>query len=127
MAIGLGCGAVLEDAMRLHHSARSARMIRVFSSRLKWDSPANPLAALLAEKRRAGSCVLDLTESNPTDSGFDYPGDEILAALADVRSLRYDPSPRGLRSAREAVSEYYAQRGVAADPSRILLTASTSE
>ena len=102
-------------------------MIRVFSSRLKWDSPANPLAALLAEKRRAGARVLDLTESNPTHAGFEYPGDEILAALADGRSLRYDPAPRGLHSAREAVSQYYAQRGVAADPSRILLTASTSE
>lgn len=102
-------------------------MIRVFSSRLKWDSPANPLAALLAEKRRAGSRVLDLTESNPTRAGFEYPGDEILSAVADARSLRYDPSPRGLDSAREAVSAYYAERGVSADPSRILLTASTSE
>jgi alanine-synthesizing transaminase len=102
-------------------------MIRVFSSRLKWDSPANALSALLAEKRSAGSCVLDLTESNPTHAGFAYPGDEILAALADARSLRYDPAPRGLDSAREAVAEYYARRGVAADPSRILLAASTSE
>ena len=102
-------------------------MIRVFSSRLKWDSPANPLAVLLAEKRRAGASVLDLTESNPTHAGFEYPGDEILGSLADARCLRYDPAPRGLPSAREAVSEYYAQRGVAVDPSRILLTASTSE
>ena len=107
--------------------ARGATMIRVFSSRLKWDSAVNPLAALLAEKRRAGKSVLDLTESNPTHAGFEYPGDEILSALADPGCLRYDPAPRGLHSAREAVSEYYAQRGVAVDPSRILLTASTSE
>jgi alanine-synthesizing transaminase len=102
-------------------------MIRVFSSRLKWDSPANPLAVLLEEKRRAGASVLDLTESNPTRVGFEYPSDEILAALSDARCLQYDPTPRGLPSAREAVSAYYAQRGVAVDPSRILLTASTSE
>jgi len=102
-------------------------MIRVFSSRLRWDAEVNPLAALLTEKRRAGVNVLDLTESNPTLAGFEYPGDEILAALADARSLRYDPAPRGLQSAREAVSKYYAQRGVGVDPSRILLTASTSE
>src|ERR1700687_416836 len=106
---------------------RGATMIRVFSLRLKWDSPVNPLAALLAEKRRPGANVLDLTESNPTHAGFEYSGDAILAALADGRSLRYDPAPRGLQSAREAVSEYYAQRGAAVDPSRILLTASTSE
>jgi aspartate/methionine/tyrosine aminotransferase len=102
-------------------------MIRVFSSRLKWDSAVNLLAVLLAEKRRAGARVLDLTESNPTHAGFEYPGDEILAALADVRGLRYDPAPRGLLSAREAVSKHYAQRGAAVDPARILLTASTSE
>ena len=107
--------------------ARGATMIRVFSSRLKWDSAVNPLTALLAEKRRTGVRVLDLTESNPTHAGFEYPGDEILAALADVRFLRYDPAPRGLLSAREAVSEYYTQRGAAVDPARILLTASTSE
>ena len=99
----------------------------MFSSRLNWDSPVNPLAALLAEKRRSGASVLDLTESNPTHAGFDYPGDEILSALADARSLLYDPAPRGLHSARAAVAEYYAQRGVMVDPSRILLTASTSE
>lgn len=102
-------------------------MIRVFSSRLKWDSPPNPLAALLEEKRRAGARLLDLSESNPTRAGFEYPGEEILAALADARALRYDPAPRGLEPAREAVSEYYAQRGVTVDSSRILLTASTSE
>jgi alanine-synthesizing transaminase len=102
-------------------------MIRVFSSRLKWDSHPNPLSALLAEKRRNGAAILDLTESNPTHAGLHYPGDELLAALADPRALRYHPDPRGLLSAREAVSDYYAQRGVEVPPSRILLTASTSE
>src|SRR5207253_10060942 len=51
-----------------------------------------------------------------------------LAALADPRALRYQPEPRGLSSAREAVSAYYADsRGAAVDPERIFLTASTSE
>ena len=102
-------------------------MIRVFSSRLKWDSHPNPLSTLLAEKRRNGAAILDLTESNPTRAGLHYPGDELLRALADPRALRYDPDPRGLLSAREAVSDYYAQRGVEVPASRILLTASTSE
>jgi alanine-synthesizing transaminase len=100
---------------------------RVFSSRLNWDLRPNPLSALLAEKRRAGVHVWDLTESNPTRAGFKYPQEEVLAALADARSLRYDPSPRGLEPAREAVSEYYAARGVRVETSRILLTSSTSE
>ena len=102
-------------------------MIRVFSSRLHWDSRPNPLSTLLAKKRREGAAILDLTESNPTHARLDYPGDELLAALADRRALRYDPEPRGLASAREAVSEYYAARGAEVPPSRILLTASTSE
>ena len=98
----------------------------MFSSRLKWDSPPNPLAVLLRDKRRAGEKIFDLTESNPTSAGFDYPA-EILQTLADPRSLRYQPDPRGLLSAREAVSRYYSERGVEAPAARIALTASTSE
>jgi len=102
-------------------------MMRVFSSRLQWDSQPNTLSILLAEKRRSGAVILDLTESNPTRAGFNYPGEELLAALADSRGLLYNPDPHGLLAAREAVVEYYAQRGVDVPASRILLTASTSE
>jgi alanine-synthesizing transaminase len=92
---------------------------RVFSSRLDWSFQTNRLSALLKTKQR----VLDLTESNPTRAGIEYPGEQILNALADARVLRYDPEPRGLLSAREAVSKYYGD----VPASRILLTASTSE
>jgi alanine-synthesizing transaminase len=91
----------------------------VFSSRLDWNVQTNRLSALLKSKQR----VLDLTESNPTRAGFEYSGEEILDALADARALRYDPEPRGLLSAREAVAKYYGD----IPASRILLTASTSE
>jgi alanine-synthesizing transaminase len=99
----------------------------VFSSRLKLDLRPNPLSTLLAEKRRVGEQVLDLTESNPTRSGLIYPEREILKAMSDSAVLRYAPSPRGLLSAREAVSRYYAERDVRVPVSRIVLTASTSE
>ncbi|HEV2200667.1 MAG TPA: pyridoxal phosphate-dependent aminotransferase [Bryobacteraceae bacterium] len=98
-----------------------------FSSRFHWGSRPNALTALLAEKRRSEAPVLDLTESNPTHAGIAYPQEEILGALSDARALRYDPDPRGMFIAREAVSRYYAGRGVDVDPSRIILTASTSE
>jgi alanine-synthesizing transaminase len=99
----------------------------VFSSRLKWSQNQNPLSALLDEKRRTGALVLDLTESNPTRASLDYPEAEILDALASRAALQYDPHPQGMLTAREAVSQYYAERGVEIPASRILLTASTSE
>ncbi|HEY7679067.1 MAG TPA: aminotransferase class I/II-fold pyridoxal phosphate-dependent enzyme, partial [Terriglobia bacterium] len=98
-----------------------------FSSRLKWDWPPNQLAQVLAAKRRGGARILDLTESNPTRAGFAYPETEILEALGDARSLRYEPTPAGLPAAREAVAGYYRARGIAVEPERIFLTASTSE
>jgi aspartate/methionine/tyrosine aminotransferase len=99
----------------------------VFSSRLNWSLPRNRLSALLAEKRQAGARLLDLTESNPTRAGLEYPQAEILASLTDERALRYDPSPGGLRAAREAVAGYYRAEGLSIGPARVLLTASTSE
>jgi alanine-synthesizing transaminase len=99
----------------------------VFSDRLNWSQRPNRISTLLAEKRQAGIRVLDLTESNPTRAGLSYPDAEILASLADERALHYDPSPRGLLHAREAVAGYYRDRGLSIDPERALLTASTSE
>src|SRR5579875_310797 len=98
----------------------------MFSSRLDWEAAPNPLSLLAEQKRAAGRPVLDLTESNPTRAGFAYPRG-IIEALADHRALRYDPSPRGLASARQAVADYYAARGRKFHPEDILLTASTSE
>ena len=91
----------------------------MFSSRLDWNLPTNRLSALLKTKQR----VLDLTESNPTRAGLEYPVEEILDAMADARALQYVPEPRGLLSARQAIAAYYDNVPV----SRILLTASTSE
>ena len=102
-------------------------MRSTFSSRLHWDLRPNRLARALEAKRRAGARVLDLTESNPTRAGFSYPSGEILNALADVHALVYEPTPAGLRAAREAAAAYYAARGAAVEPARIFLTSSTSE
>ncbi len=99
----------------------------MFSSRLSWDLRPNALTTLLDQKRAENASILDLTESNPTRAGFTYQQEEILDALADPRALRYDPSPRGLLSAREAVASNHAERGCTIQPDQILLTASTSE
>lgn len=98
----------------------------MFSSRLHWDTRPNRLSQLLSEKRRSGAPILDLTESNPTHAGLHYPP-EIVDAFRDPRMLVYEPAAAGAKEPREAVSAYYAARGHAVDPARILLTASTSE
>ena len=94
----------------------------MYSSRLPWHTPANRLATL----REQHPGYLDLTVSNPTHAGLQYPAD-LLEALRDPRMLTYEPAAAGLPLAREAVSAYYARRGEQVDPDRILLTASTSE
>jgi aspartate/methionine/tyrosine aminotransferase len=96
----------------------------VFSKRTDWAFGANRLAERAAAHRAAGRPLVDLTEANPTRVGLALPGDEILAALADPRSLAYAPEPFGRREAREAVAGLYAGRAV---PERIALCASTSE
>ncbi|MGH9664740.1 MAG: pyridoxal phosphate-dependent aminotransferase [Bryobacteraceae bacterium] len=98
-----------------------------FSSRLHWDLQTNPLSSLLASRRAAGARILDLTESNPTHAGLEYPANEILRAISDERALYYEPLPAGSLAAREAIADYYSAHGVSVSPDRILLTASTSE
>ena len=104
----------------------------MFSSRTNWDLRPNRLAAELERRRARGREVLDLTESNPTRCGLKYNRAAILRALARPAALEYHPDPRGVRTARQAVAEYYRRRGSGAaslrvDSERILLTASTSE
>ncbi|MGA2185594.1 MAG: pyridoxal phosphate-dependent aminotransferase [Bryobacteraceae bacterium] len=99
----------------------------MFSSRLNASTEVNRITRRLRELRAAGVPILDLTESNPTRAGIHYPAAEIARLLSDARALTYEPEPAGLPAAREAVAAYYAERGEAVDPARILLTASTSE
>jgi alanine-synthesizing transaminase len=98
-----------------------------WSQRTQWDLAETAWAQQLARLRAAGSPLWDLTASNPTHCGFIYDAESILAPLNDPLALLYEPDPRGLRSAREAVSLYYRDHGAAVDSDQILLTTSTSE
>jgi alanine-synthesizing transaminase len=98
----------------------------VFSSRSGADLTPNRLARALSELRANGTPFIDLTLSNPTRAGFDYPED-FLAPLANPRGLVYEPSAFGLLEARRAVAADYARQGIRLAPDRIVLTASTSE
>lgn len=98
----------------------------MFSQRLPPHGEVNALTHALARRRASCEPVTDLTESNPTRVGIDYPRD-LLRGLADAAALRYEPHPFGLPSAREAVARDQARRGVDVDPAHVVLTASTSE
>jgi alanine-synthesizing transaminase len=98
----------------------------LFSSRSGADLTPNRLARALADLRAGGTPYIDLTISNPTRAGFDYPGD-LFAPLADPRALVYEPSALGMRVAREAVRADYVRRGFDVAVDRLVLTASTSE
>jgi len=99
----------------------------VASKRSRFDARLNPLAKTLASHREANRRMLDLTESNPTRSGVPYAVDRIRGALAAPEVLAYEPSPFGIAGARESVARLWTNRGIPVDPSRIVLTASTSE
>jgi alanine-synthesizing transaminase len=98
-----------------------------FSIRTGWDVSESELAAAIRKARAAGQDLIDLTVTNPTLCGFTYDAATVLQPLASVEALTYDPDPRGMRSAREAVAQYYADHGAAVDPDAIVLTTSTSE
>src|SRR5271154_6702993 len=98
-----------------------------FSARTAWDISESELARAIAERRERGLPLLDLTASNPTRCGFVYDEEAILAALGHKESLVYDPDPRGMMRAREAVASYYVDHGAAVDPAHLFLTTSTSE
>lgn len=99
----------------------------MFAKRIDFDLRPNSLADLRSQKVAGGAELFDLTLSNPTKAGLSYPCDELTALLADASSREYNPDPRGLPEAREAVSSYYQARGSEVSPDEIVITAGTSE
>ncbi|MGA7409267.1 MAG: pyridoxal phosphate-dependent aminotransferase [Bryobacteraceae bacterium] len=97
------------------------------SQRLKWDSRPTPFSEAILQQRRQPGELLDLTSSNPTAVDLPYPNREIACALSTIPSLAYDPQPLGQWEARKAISAYYGDRGFDVHPSRIVVTASSSE
>jgi alanine-synthesizing transaminase len=96
-----------------------------FSQRTNWNTEENDLSRAHRERVQSGLPIADLTASNPTRCGFEYP--DLLEPLHNPRALEYDPNPRGLLAAREAVCAYYREHGAAVLPEQVILTTSTSE
>lgn len=97
-----------------------------FAQRTDWAEEETDWSRAVTARRDAGLPLLDLTASNPTHCGFTY-ADNLLADLASEGARHYDPDPRGMAHARQAVARYYADHGAEVDPDRVVLTTSTSE
>jgi alanine-synthesizing transaminase len=101
----------------------------MFSDRTNWHLALNALTRAIQEVRASGQELLDLTISNPTESGVRLDPEVVLGALVNPEAMRYDPQPRGLLAARKAVCHYYreAHEVFDLDPEQLILTTSTSE
>jgi len=101
----------------------------MFSHRTNWRLSPNALTRAIEAARASGQKILDLTLSNPTEAGIRPDPEIVLTALANPEAMRYDPQPRGLLVARQAVCCYYreAHEVFDLDPERLILTTSTSE
>ncbi|MDR1710569.1 MAG: pyridoxal phosphate-dependent aminotransferase [Propionibacteriaceae bacterium] len=81
---------------------------------------ANELARLRAKLLTDGVAVAELTDTNPTNYGL--ADERISDILARATTTCYEPDPRGLLSAREALAARFG-----GEPGHYWLTASTSE
>lgn len=101
----------------------------MFSQRTDWKLTPNRFTEAQREALAAGTEVLDLTVSNPARADLHYDIETILGSLAQPQAMDYDPQPKGLRSAREAVAFYYREQHeeFQVDPESMVLTTSTSE
>lgn len=100
----------------------------MFSRRTDWTLTPNRFTQVQRELSSAGREVLDLTVSNPVRAGLRYDADAILNALKNPKTMDYDPQPKGLHSARQAVAAYYREQHQSlVDPESLVLTTSTSE
>jgi alanine-synthesizing transaminase len=99
----------------------------MFSHRTDWKLTPNRFTQAQQELHAAETRILDLTISNPTRAELHYDEEAILQSLIHTDSLQYDPQPKGLRSARQAVTNYYRAQRENVDPESVILTTSTSE
>jgi hypothetical protein len=105
----------------------------MLSSRLPKDLSPSPFFAELERVKacakkdaEAGLSFIDMTVSSPVKAGLPIDlNDAVEAARKDFGC--WNPDASGWKSAREAVVEYYRERGGNFTAGQILLTASTSE
>ena len=98
----------------------------MLSSRLPKDLSPSPFFAELERAKAESAPFIDMTVSSPVKAGLPV---ELDAAVDEGRESFgcWNPDAAGWKSAREAVVEYYRERGGNFTAGQIILTASTSE
>ncbi|MCB1189553.1 MAG: pyridoxal phosphate-dependent aminotransferase [Leptospiraceae bacterium] len=94
-----------------------------FSNKIPLNPEKNQLLMQLQSLKEKNVPIFDLTHSNPTLAGFEYPSE----IFQNFQLPNYKPSPRGLVEAREAICEYYSQKGRIISIDNIFLTTGSSE
>src|ERR1700683_1936133 len=90
--------SIVHEPIRcLNHSVEITDQAGVmrFSKRTGWNTEESDLSRAHRRRVADGPPIADLTASNPTQCGFEYPSD-LLRALTQPQALEYDPQPRGL-------------------------------
>ena len=102
----------------------------MLSSRLPKDLSPSPFFAELervkACAKKGGLSFIDMTVSSPVKAGLPVEMDTAIETARKEFGC-WNPDAAGWKSAREAVVEYYRERGGNFTAGQILLTASTSE
>lgn len=98
----------------------------MLSSRLPKDLSPSPFFAELERVKAESAPYIDMTVSSPVKAGLPI---DLTAAVDTGRAefATWNPDAAGWKSAREAVVEYYRERGGSFTAGQIILTASTSE
>lgn len=101
-------------------------MFSAITSKLHAES--NAFYRLRDEIVAQGQAIRDLVSGAINEQGFVYPQDILAEALATAvdRCRVYRPDSFGQRSAREAVSRWYAERSTSIPAEQILITPGTS-
>jgi hypothetical protein len=94
----------------------------MFSSRSSLDRQLNPLTLAVQRAKSSSASYDDLTLSNPTEAGLNYPEKELSGLLARGAQSAYQAESLGTNEARHAVAEEFGW-----DWRRVMITSSTSE
>ena len=78
------------------------------------------------EREASGLPIHDLTITNPTLVGLEFPS-LVLKSTLEHSSSKYSPDPRGSRKARASISQYYREKNILFEEEDLFLTSGTAE